>query len=203
MYGKKDRDYAREFEEDFIKQHVGDKIHRTIIKELSGAKDPKKRGRKLELTAEKLHNFLFYLSLGHTYNDSAVYAHIPENTRQKYMSGSETFQRVASLAKDNLSIQARIGLAQAICGRKPDYWAFKHPITNEVVYILMPEVRSNVRAAMWYLEQIKYFEKQNKAQGEAPLGSPQNEEEARLLEEVINRHHDYVKRKEQEADEQL
>lgn len=198
MYGKKDRDYAKEFEEDFIKQHVGDKVYRTIIKELSGSKDPKKRGRKIELTAEKLHNFLFYLSLGHTYKDSAIYAHIAENTRQKYMGGSETFQRVASLAKDNLSIQARIGLAQAICGRKPAYWGFKHPITNEDIYVLMPEVRSNVRAAMWYLDQIKYFERQNKLQGEKPLGTPQNEEEARLLEEVLKNHHDYMRQKEQE-----
>ena len=200
MYGKKDRDYEREFEEDFIKQHVGDKVYRTIVKELSGSKDPKKRGRKIELTAEKLHNFLFYLSLGHTYKDSAIYAHIPENTRQKYMAGSETFQRVASLAKDNLSIQARIGLAQAICGRKPAYWGFKHPITNEVIYILMPEVRSNVRAAMWYLDQVKYFEKLNKAKGEPLSGAPRNEEEARLLEELLKRHHDYVVRREEQEE---
>jgi len=194
MYGTKDRDYEKEFEEDFIKQHVSDKVYRTIIKELSGATDPKKRGRKIELTAEKLHNFLFYLSLGHTYKDSAIYAHIPENTRQKYMAGSETFQRVSSLAKDNLSIQARIGLAQAICGRKPAYWGFKHPITNEVIYILMSEVRPNVRAAMWYLDEIKYFEKQNKSSGERPLGAPRNEEEERLLEDVLNKHKDYIKR---------
>jgi hypothetical protein len=117
------------------------------------------------------------------------------------MVGSETFQRVASLAKDNLSIQARIGLAQAICGRKPAYWGFKHPITNDIVYVLMPEVRSNVRAAMWYLDQINYFEKLNQSQSEKPLGSPRNEEEARLLEELLNKHYDYIKSKEQEAEQ--
>lgn len=185
-----------DFENEFIKQHVTDGIYRTIVKELSGAKDPKKRGRKLELTAEKLHNFLFYLSLGHTYKDSAIWAHIPENTRQKYMVGSETFRRIASLAKENLTIQASIVLAQAIEGRKPGYHAFINPSTKETVYILMPEIRPNVRSAMWYLDQIKYFEKLNKAIGESPPGAPKNEEEARLLEELLNRHHDYVKSKE-------
>lgn len=190
------KDVIKTFENEFIKQHVSDSVYRSIIKELSGSKDPKKRGRKIELTAEKLHNFLFYLSLGHTYKDSAAYAHIPENTRQKYMIGSETFQRVASLAKDNLAMQARVVLAQAIEGRKPGYQAFTNPATNEVIYILMSEIRPNVHAAMWYLDEIKYFEKLNDAKNKPLAGAPKNEEEAKLLEELLNRHYDYVKKRE-------
>ncbi|MBI2595567.1 hypothetical protein HYW46_02410 [Candidatus Daviesbacteria bacterium] len=193
------KEVIQTFEEEFIQQHVSDSVYRSIVKELSGAKDPKRRGRKIELTAEKLHNFLFYLSLGHTYKDSAIYAHIPENTRQKYMASSETFQRVASLAKDNLTMQARLALAFAIEGCKPCYRAFMHPVTKEAIYILVSERQPNVRAAMWYLDQIKYFEKLSEKRGDSQqLGAPRNEEEASLLEELLNRHYDYVRSKEQE-----
>ena len=41
-----------------------------------------------------------------------------------------------------------------------------------------------------------FFEKLNKAQGEPPPGAPRNEKEAAFLEEILNRHHDYIKKKE-------
>lgn len=186
---------------EFIKEHVTDGTYRKIVKELSGSKDPKRRGRKIELTAEKLHNFLFYVSIGLDYKEAAESAYLPENTRQKYMAGSEEFRRVASLAKNNLGIVARVALARAIEGRKPGYYAYTHPTTKQTMYMELKEVQPNVKAAMWYLDQIKYFEKLNKSQDEAPLGAPRNEEEARLLEELLNRHYDYVRQSELETQE--
>lgn len=190
-------------ESNFIREHPIDGVYRKIVKELSGAKDPKKRGRKIELIAEKLHNFLFYVSIGFDYKEAAESAYLPENTRQKYMAKSEEFRRVASLARLNLGIAARVGLAKAIEGRKPGYYAFINPNTNETVYLLLNEVLPNVRAAMWYLDKTRYFEKREEAEakekGSNQLGAPRNEEEAKLLEELLNRHYDYVKRKEREA----
>lgn len=185
---------------DFIKTHATDKVYRKIIKELSEAEDVKGRGRKIELTAEKLHNFLFYLSIGADYKLASEWAQIAESTRQKYMCRSEEFRRVASLAKENLKIIAIVAIANSIMGRKPGYYQFIHPITKEVIYVLQKESPSNIRVAMWYLEKTKYFEKREaeNAKGSNQLGAPRNEEEARLLEYVLNRHYDYVRKLQQE-----
>ncbi|OGZ27904.1 MAG: hypothetical protein A2427_04905 [Candidatus Nealsonbacteria bacterium RIFOXYC1_FULL_40_7] len=188
---------------DFIKQHVTDGVYRKIVKELSEAEDLKGRGRKLELTAEKLHNFLFYLSMGASYKNAAEWAQIPESTRQKYMTKSEEFRRVSSLAKVNVEIIAIQALYWAMVGRKPGYYEYIHPITKESTYVLLGAVQPNLKVCMWWLDKSRYFEKREEAEakekGSNQLGAPRNEEEARLLEELLNRHYDYVKRKEQEA----
>jgi hypothetical protein len=99
------------------------------------AEDIKGRGRKLELTAEKLHNFLFFLSIGASYKLASETAQITESTRQKYMARSEEFRRVASLAKEILKIIALIAISQAILIRKLGYYQFIHPITKEITYL--------------------------------------------------------------------
>lgn len=185
--------------DDFIERHVTDRVYRKIVKELSTAEDIKGRGRKIELTAEKLHNFLYFLSIGASYKLASESAQLSENTRQKYMARSEEFRRVASLAKDNVTLLALIGIHRAIAGRRMDYYGFSHPITKELTYVLLSEIPCNVRVAMWWLEQSRYFEKKEEAKNENKLGAPRNKEEARLLEELLNRHYDYVKKKEQEA----
>lgn len=185
--------------DDFIERHVTDGVYRKIIKELSTAEDVKGRGRKIELTAEKLHNFLYFLSIGASYKLASESAKIPENTRQKYMTKSEEFRRVASLAKENVTILALEGIHRAIAGRRPGYYCFTHPVTKELTYLLLGEVPCNVRAAMWWLEKRGYFDKQDEAKNSNQLGAPQNENEVELLEMLLNRHYDYVKRKEQEA----
>jgi len=181
----------------FIRAYYNDSLYPTIVKEISKATDTKKRGRKISLTAEKLHNFLFYLSIGLDYKEASESAFIPENTRQKYMVSSETFRRVASLARENLGIVSRMALTRAIEGRKPDYYAFTHPITKETIYLLLDEIQPNPKAAMWYLDKVKYFEKyENKhKKNENSIGSPQNEHEAQLLEQLLNRHYDYIQKR--------
>jgi len=178
---------------DFIQRHVSDGVYRKIVKELSTAEDIKGRGRKVELTAEKLHNFLYYLSIGASYKLASESAQISESTRQKYMARSEEFKRVASLAKANVTILALEGVYRAIAGRKPGYYCFIHPETKEVTYLLLNEVASNAKVAMWWLERSGYFNEVKKEKGENQLGAPRNEEEARLLEELLNRHYDYTK----------
>jgi hypothetical protein len=112
------------------------------------------------------------------------------------MARSEEFRRVASLAKENVTILALQGIHRAICGRRPGYYCFTHPITKEPVYLLLNEVPCNVRVAMWWLEQSRYFEKKEEVKDGNKLGAPRNEKEAALLENLLNRHHDYVKSKE-------
>lgn len=173
---------------DFVKEHVTDSSYKKIIFELSGTRDIKNRGRKIELTAEKLHNFLFYLSIGNNYKISAELANIPENSRQKYMSKSETFRRLSSLAKENLTMKAVESVYKAIVGRKAGYYGFTNPATNEVNYIFIDEIPSNVKAAMWWLEKNGYFKELEKDENKFPLGAPRNEDEQKLLEELLNRH---------------
>lgn len=187
-------------ESEFIVNHVTDKVYRKIVKELSASEDTKGRGRKIELTAEKLHNFLYFLSIGADYKLASEWAQISESTRQKYMVRSEEFRRVASLAKENLKIIALVAISKAMLGRKPGYYEFIHPITKEAIYVLEKEVPSNVRLCMWWLDKTRYFEKRREEENEnkKQLGYPQNEYEAGLMEKLLNRHYDYVRKKEQE-----
>jgi hypothetical protein len=184
-------------ESEFIATHVTDKVYRKIVRELSQSEDAKGRGRKIELTAEKLHNFLYFLSIGADYKLASEWAQISESTRQKYMARSEEFRRVASLAKENLKIIALVSISKAMLGRKPGYYQFVHPITNEVIYILQKEVPPNIRACMWWLEKTRYFEERRKEENiDKKLGYPQNEHEAELMEMLLNRHYDYVRKQE-------
>jgi len=186
---------VKTIDNEFIQKHVTDSVYRNIIKELSETKDNKGRGRKIELTAEKLHNFLFYLSMGNNYKIATELANIPENTRQKYMVKSKTFRRVASLAKENLSIAAIQAVYNAIVGRKPGYYQFIHPVTKESKFIFIGETLPNVKVAMWWLEKNDYFKESKNGKNENQLGAPRNEEEQKLLEELLNRHYDYINSK--------
>lgn len=187
-------------ESEFIATHVTDKVYRKIVRELSASEDTKGRGRKIELTAEKLHNFLYFLSIGADYKLASEWAQISESTRQKYMARSEEFRRVASLAKSNLEIVALLAISKAMLGRKPGYYQFIHPVTKEVIYVLQNEVPPNVRLCMWWLDKTRYFEERRKEENENKnrLGYPQNEREAELMENLLNRHYDYVKKRQQE-----
>lgn len=184
---------------EFIATHVTDKVYRKIIRELSQSEDTKGRGRKIELTAEKLHNFLYFLSIGADYKLASEWAQISESTRQKYMARSEEFRRVASLAKENLKIVALLAISKAMLGRKPGYYQFIHPTTNEVIYILEKEILPNLKACMWWLEKTRYFEERRKEENENKnrLGYPQNEREAELMEDLLNRHYNYVRKQQQ------
>lgn len=187
-------------ESEFIATHVTDKVYRKIVRELSQSEDTKGRGRKIELTAEKLHNFLYFLSIGADYKLASEWAQISESTRQKYMTRSEEFRRVASLAKENLKIIALVSISKAMLGRKPGYYQFTHPITKEVIYILQNEVPPNIKACMWWLEKTRYFEEcLEERDNKNRLGYPQNEREAMLMEKLLNRHYDYVKKQESKA----
>jgi hypothetical protein len=183
--------------DDFMERHVTDKVYRKIIRELSAAEDTKGRGRKLELTTEKLHNFLYFLSIGANYKLASESAQIPESTRQKYTAKSEEFRRVASLAKENLKIIALLAISRAMLGRRIGYYQFIHPITKEITYLLLKEIPPNLRACMWWLEKTRYFEEKRKEEqrDKNQLGMPQNEREAELLEMVLNRHYDYVRKR--------
>jgi len=55
---------------------------------------------------------------------------------------------------------------------------------------------------MWWLEKTRYFEERRADQnkGTNRLGMPQNEREVRLLEMVLNRHHDYIRKRQREEE---
>jgi hypothetical protein len=115
------------------------------------------------------------------------------------MARSEEFRRVASLAKENLKIIALVAISKAMLGRKPGYHQYIHPITKEVIYILEKEVLPNLKACMWWLEKTRYFEERlEERENKNRLGYPQNEREAELMENLLNRHYDYVRKRQPE-----
>lgn len=182
---------------EFIEKYVSDSLYKKIVGELRTSPDgtrKKESGRKRELTREILRNYLFNLSMTGEYEFSAESAGLPEKRRQKYMIESESFRGVSSLAKNNVSLRSRMAVAQAIMGRKPSYYKLIHPATKQPTYIELKEVQPNVVAAMWWLEKVDKIGAVEEK--ETPkLGAPRNEEEARLLEMLLNRHADYVREK--------
>jgi len=186
---------------EFTDSYVTDVVYNKIINELRTKADgtiKQERGRKRELTREILRTYLFYLSLTGEYEFSAESAGLPEKRRQKYMKESDSFRGVSSLAKNNVSLRARMSVAQSIMGRKPSYYKLIHPSTNQPTYIELKEILPNVNAAMWWLEKVDKIGTVEEDEGSyknPPLGAPQNEREAELLEMLLNRHHDYVRGK--------
>lgn len=187
---------------EFIEKHVTDALYKKIIGELRTNLDgtkKKDKGRKRELTREILCQYLFNLSLTGEYEFSAESAGLPEKRRQKYMTESESFRGVSSLAKNNVSLRSRIAVAQAIMGRRPSYYKLTHPITNQPTYIELKETLPNVNAAMWWLEKVDKIgavAEDDDPYQNPKLGAPRNEHEAELLEGLMNKHYDYVKSKE-------
>jgi len=183
---------------DFINNYVTDALYQKIVKELRtnpDGTDKKETGRKRELPREMLHGYLFFLSMTGEYESSAESAGLPEKRRRKYMTESETFRAVSSLAKNNVSLRSRMAVAQAIMGRRPSYYKLIHPATKQPTYIELKEIQPNVMAAMWWLEKVDKIGVVEEK--EIPkLGAPRNEEEAQLLEMLLNRHSDYVRGKE-------
>lgn len=183
---------------DFTNLYVTDALYQKIVKELRTNFDgtyKKETGRKRELPRETLHSYLFFLSMTGEYESSAESAGLPEKRRRKYMTESETFRAVSSLAKNNVSLRSRMAVAQAIMGRKPSYYKLIHPATKQPTYIELKEIQPNVLAAMWWLEKVDKIGVVEEK--EVPkLGAPRNEEEAQLLEMLLNRHSDYVRGKE-------
>jgi hypothetical protein len=183
---------------EFTENSVTDNLYRTILKELRTNPDgtPKKAtGRKRNLPRETLHNFLFFLSMTGEYELSAESAGLPEKRRRKYMTESETFRAVASQAKSNVSLRSRISVARAIMGRKPSYYKIVHPATKQPAYIELKEILPNVNAAMWWLETVDKIGAVEQMANIPQLGAPRNEEEAKLLEMLLNKHADYISEK--------
>ncbi|MBI2327172.1 hypothetical protein HYU92_02530 [Candidatus Curtissbacteria bacterium] len=192
-------------ENDFIEKYVTDALYRRIIRELRTNPDGTRKediGRKRELTREILRHYLFVLSMTGEYEFSAESAGLPEKRRQKYMTESDSFRGVSSLAKNNVSLRSRMAVAQSIMGRKPSYYKLIHPVTNQPTYIELKEVTPNINAAMWWLEKVDKIgieESKEDPYKNPRLGCPRNEEEAQLLKELLKWHTDYIVSKEKEV----
>lgn len=185
-------------ENEFIKDHVTDPVYEQVVRELTARTTKKGTGRKLALTAEMFRQYLYYVSMGVDYKEAAESAGINERTRRDYALRSQTFSDVSSLAKQNVSLRARITVAKSIMGQMPQYYKLIHPETGAVKYIELKEIPANVNTAMWWLEKVDKIG--GAEDGEAPqLGAPRNEKEAELLERLLNKHHDYVEAKKKQS----
>ena len=56
---------------------------------------------------------------------------------------------------------------------------------------------------MWWLEQVDKIGEVEETDYSNALGAPRNAEEARLLEELLNNHYEYVKRDEQRTKQNI
>ena len=189
MYGITDNE--------FTDKYATDKLYKKIIGELTTRSEGNTAGNKLTLTPKMLRDFLFYVSMGADLKDAAKSVCLEEKTRQDYNRRSETFSGVTSLAKNNVSMRARMAVATAITGRKPSYYKLIHPVTKQPTYIEMREIQPDTKAAMWWLEKVdKIGLVDEDPYNNPPLGAPRNEKEALLLEGLLNKHYDYVNSKE-------
>lgn len=178
----------------FVKDHVTDEVFKQVVSELSDRKEKTKGGRKLKLTSEMLHNFLFYVSIGETLKNAAEYSLVGENNRKDYIKKSPTFSELSSLAQGNITLRAKIAVYKAIEGQKAQYVKIKHPITQEEHVIELKEITPNVAVAQWHLEKVNAYG--NEEDDKTPqLGAPRNEAEAELLLRLMNKHSDYVRAK--------
>jgi len=186
----------KERENDFTKTHCTDALFDNIVQELSSRKEGTKGSRKINLTPEMLRDFLYHVSVGKQLKVSAELAGINEKTRQDYNSRSSTFSGAVSLAQNNIESAAMEAVYKAIVGTKPGYYQLTHPATGNLEYIHIKETVPNVQVAMWLLEKRKVFGSDDDSSQQPQLGAPRNEEEAALLEMLLNKHYDYVKAKE-------
>lgn len=182
-------------ENEFITDHVTDELYKTIVSELSTRKKGEKTGKKITLTSNMLRDFLYYVSMGVDLKDAASAVQLKEDTRQTYVAKSPTFKRVSDLAKGNVSLRSRISVAKAIMGTKPGYYELIHPATQTKEYIAVKEQPPNVQVAMWWLEKVDKIGGDEGSKDAPQLGAPRNEEEAKLLEMLLNKHHDYIEAK--------
>lgn len=176
---------------DFVKTHCTDILYTKIANELSERKQGTRGSRKLGLTPEILRVFIYHVSTGKKLKVAAFLSGIEEKTRQDYKAKSQTFSGLVELAEQNVEAASMEAVYKSIVGTKPGYYELTNPITQKKEYIPIKEVPPNVTVAQWYLEKKKYFGDDG-ASGQPQLGAPRNEEEAKLLEFVLNRHHDYI-----------
>lgn len=177
---------------DFIKEHVNDALYIKIIGELSKRKEGNTTGKKSSLTIEILRQFLFFVSMGLDFKEAASASMMGEGNRKNYSTRSDTFAEVSSLAKSNVSNCARIAVAKSIMGTKPGYYKMIHPATGHTEYIQVKELPPNVAVAQWWLEKVEKIGGTDDSGAMPQLGAPRNEEEAKLLEMLLNKHHDYI-----------
>lgn len=186
-------------ENDFTKSYCTDDLHKKIISELSTRKKGEKTGLKINLLPETLHLFLFHVSTGKTVKRSANLVGLNEKTVYNWKSTSDTFKEVIDLAESNVVDAALEAVYKAITGTKPGYYMLKHPTTGNTEYITVKETPPNVSVAQWLLEKKKYFGNDDGPTAPPMLGAPRNEEEAKLLEMLLNNHSDYVRSKQQQT----
>lgn len=186
----------KKHDNDFIRDHVTDDLYKQIVSEITTRKKKSKTGKKITLTAEMLRQFLFYVSMGELLKTASEYVGLSESTRQKYANKSDTFVRVTRLAQTNVSRSSRMAIARAIMGTKPGYHEIRHPATGKPAYIEIKGTPPDTRAAMWWLEVVDKIGGEDSS--ETPkLGAPQTPEEVELMEQLLNKHYDYVNAKKQ------
>lgn len=186
------------FNNEFIRQHVRDDQYEQIVREVTTRKPGSKTGKKIKLTSQMLREYLFYVSIGESVKNAAIYSGIGESYKDDLHAESPTFASLQSLAEGNLTLRSKIAVYRAIEGQMPQYYEITHPVTGEKRYIELKEIPPNVTVAQWHLEKSGAYGKSDSE--DAPqLGAPRNEEEAKLLEMLLNRHYDYVKAKESQS----
>lgn len=185
---------AKSFDSDFIKEHVTDTAYEQIISEVSTRKEGAKQGKKLELTLQKPTSFLYWVSMDEGIENTSILSEIGIKIREKYYRFSPTFVGLQKLAEGNIVRVAKHGVYKYVAGQLPQYYPLVHPETKQVCYIELKEVQPNLNAIMYILDKKKVFD-DNEPEKQPPLGAPQNEYESKLLEGLLNKHHDYIQEK--------
>lgn len=183
-------------ENEFTQLYCTDENYKKIVSELTTRKAGSTTGRKITLTTIMLNDFLYYVSMNNTLKDSAEICLMGENNRKDYAQRSATFSYLTSQAATFLPIQLKTTMVKAALGSKPGYFQYTHPGTGKVEYMPVKDTAPNLDMVKYLAEKLRIFGVGDDGEKQPQLGAPRNEEEAKLLELLLNRHYDYVKAKE-------
>lgn len=153
-----------------------------ILSELKKGKEP--QGRKIGINVEKYKAFWFYFLQTKMVEWSLDKANITEQT-YRTLKTAPTFQRLLQLREEDLKAVAMINLSRSVRGRE----AIVDQNTGKQI---APAIEGSVEDSKWVLTTVYGINKQDDKGADVPIvGAPRNEEEAKLMAEMLNWHYEY------------
>lgn len=140
-------------------------------------------GRPIKISVETYKAFWFYYLQTRMVEWSCDKANISEQT-WRTLKQSPYFQRLISLRGDDLKAVAMINLSKNVRGREATY--------DKDGNMLTPAVPGSIEDSKWLLSQVYQVGKPEEGGNDVPIvGAPRNEEEAKLMAQMLNWHYEY------------
>lgn len=167
-----------------------------ILAEIKKGKED--TGRPLKLNLETYKRFLYFYRRTRMKVWSAAQAQIGKPAYDRIVAQSETFRGVLERDDQDMKSLAMMNIYKDIQGYpewEEEVVVYDKEVKERVIKkITHREIPGNVLTSQWVVTNL-YKEKSDEP--EAPsLGAPQNEEQAKLMAEMLNWHYEYRKQRE-------